>query len=93
MILGIAQTLLNKNALSNIPGFFVTLAKYVESDLTLDAITPYADLAASISPSSVTRVTLIPNTYGTNWITPDGKMVVLPNYPAIHDLLAGILGS
>jgi LCP family protein required for cell wall assembly len=93
VILGIAQTLLNKNALSNIPGFFVTLAKYVESDLTLDAITPYADLAASLSPSSVTRVTLIPNAYGTNWITPDGKMVVLPNYDAIHSILAGILGS
>ncbi len=93
VILGIAQTLLNKNVLSNIPGFFVTLAKYVESDLTLDAITPFADMATSITPSSVGRATLIPNTYGTNWITPDGAMVVLPNYPAIHDLLAGYLGS
>jgi LCP family protein required for cell wall assembly len=91
VLLGIGQTLLNKNALSNIPGFFVTLAKYVESDLTLDAVTPYADMAASISPASVGRATVIPNAYGTNWITPDGKMVVLPNYPAIHDLLASYL--
>jgi polyisoprenyl-teichoic acid--peptidoglycan teichoic acid transferase len=93
VIVGIAQTLLGRNALSNLPGFFVTLAQYVESDITLDAITPYADIAASVSPSAITRVTVIPNAYGDNWITPDGKMVVLPNYPAIHTLLAGILGS
>ena len=91
VLVGIAQTLLGKNALANIPGFFVTLAKYVESDLTLDAITPYADIAASVSPSSITRATIIPNAYGQNWITPDGKMVVLPNYPAIHALLDGLL--
>jgi LCP family protein required for cell wall assembly len=93
VLLGIAQTLLNKNALSNIPGFFVTLANYVESDLTLDAVTPFADIAASISISSITRATLIPEAYGENWITPDGKMVVLPNYDAIHTLLNGILNS
>jgi len=93
VLLGIAQTLLNKNALTNIPGFFVTLANYVESDLNLDAITPYADIATSVSPSSITRATIIPDAYGTNWITPDGKMVVLPNYDAIHSLLDGILNS
>jgi len=93
VLVGIGQTLLNKNAVSNIPGFFVTLAQYVESDLTLDDITPFADMAASISLSSIGRATVIPNAYGTNWITPDGKMVVLPNYPAIHDLLAGYLSS
>jgi LCP family protein required for cell wall assembly len=93
VLVGIAQTLLSKNALANIPGFFVTLANYVESDITLDDLTPYADLAASISLSSISRATVIPNAYGTNWITPDGKMVVLPNYPAIHDLLAGFLGA
>jgi LCP family protein required for cell wall assembly len=93
VLLGIGQTLLSKNALANIPGFFVTLAKYVESDLTLDDVTPFADMAPSISPSSVARATVIPNAYGTNWITPDGKMVVLPNYPAIHTLLAGFLNS
>jgi polyisoprenyl-teichoic acid--peptidoglycan teichoic acid transferase len=93
VILGIAQTLLNKNALSNIPGFFVTLANFVESDLTLDAVTPFADIATSVSISSITRTTLIPDAYGENWITPDGKMVVLPNYDAIHTLLDGILNS
>jgi LCP family protein required for cell wall assembly len=92
VLVGIGQTLLSMNALANIPGFFVTLAQYVESDLTLDAVTPFADMAASFSLSSITRVTVIPNAYGENWITPDGKMVVLPNYPAIHTLLAGILG-
>jgi LCP family protein required for cell wall assembly len=92
VLLGISQTLLNKNALSNIPGFFVTLAKYVQSDLTLDMVTPFAELAASVSISSISRASIVPKTYATDWITPDGKMVALPNYPAIHDLLAGLLG-
>jgi LCP family protein required for cell wall assembly len=91
VLLGISQTLLNKNALSNIPGFFVTLANYVESDLTLDMLDGYVDMAASVNLSSIQRATFIPKAYGTDWITPDGKMVALPNYPAIHDVLAGML--
>jgi LCP family protein required for cell wall assembly len=93
VLLGISQTLLNKNALSNIPGFFVTLAQYVQSDLTLEMVMPFADMAASVSLSSIQRATVVPKTYATDWITPDGKMVALPNYPAIHDLLSGLLGS
>ena len=92
VLLGLSQTLLNRNALSNIPGFFVTLAKYVESDLTLEMVMPFAELAASVSISSIQRAALVPNTYAHDWITPDGKMVALPDYPAIHTLLAGLLG-
>jgi LCP family protein required for cell wall assembly len=93
VILGISQTLLNKNALSNIPGFFVTLANYVQSDLTLEMVEPFAEMAASVSISSISRAAVVPKTYARDWITPDGKMVVLPDYPAIHDLLAGLLAS
>jgi LCP family protein required for cell wall assembly len=93
VLLGISQTLLNKNVLSNVPGFFVTLAKYVESDLTLEIVMPYAELAASISLSDVRRASVIPKSFATDWVTPDGKMVALPNYPAIHDLLAGFLAG
>ncbi|MBN1439319.1 MAG: LCP family protein [Anaerolineales bacterium] len=93
VLLGISQTLLNKNVLSNLPGFFVTLAQYVESDLTLEAILPFAEMAASVSLSSIQRASIVPKAYATDWITPDGKMVALPNYPAIHDLLAGLLAG
>jgi LCP family protein required for cell wall assembly len=91
VILGIGQTLLNKNALSNIPGFFVTLANYVQSDLTLETVEPFAEMAASLSISSIGRAAVVPKTYARDWITPDGKMVVLPEYTAIHDLLAAFL--
>ncbi len=93
VLLGISQTLLNKDVLSNIPGFFVTLAKYVESDLTLEMVMPFAELAASVSIASIRRASIVPKTYATDWITPDGKLVALPNYPAIHDLLAGFLSG
>jgi LCP family protein required for cell wall assembly len=92
VLLGISQTLLNKNALANIPGFFVTLTKYVESDLTLEMVEPFADLAASVSLASISRASFVPPTYGRDWITPDGKMVMLPDYSAIHSTLAGLIG-
>jgi LCP family protein required for cell wall assembly len=92
VLMGMSQALLNKNALADIPGYFVTLAQYVESDLTLEMVMPFTEMAGSVSLSSVQRASIIPKTYATDWITPDGKMVVLPNYPAIHDLLAGLLG-
>jgi LCP family protein required for cell wall assembly len=91
VILGIGQTLLNKNALSDIPSFFVTLANYVQSDLTLEMVEPFAEMASSLSISSIGRAAVVPNNYARNWITPDGKMVVLPDYDAIHSLLAGLL--
>jgi LCP family protein required for cell wall assembly len=93
VILGIGQTLLNKNALTNIPGFFVTLANYVQSDLTLEMVEPYAPMATSLSISSISRAAIVPKTYARDWITPDGKMVVLPEYDAIHSLLAGLLAA
>jgi LCP family protein required for cell wall assembly len=93
VILGISQTLLNKNALANIPGFFVTLANYVQSDLTLEMVEPFAELATTLSISSISRAAIVPKTYARDWITPDGKMVVLPDYDAIHSLLAGLLAA
>jgi len=93
VILGISQTLLNKNALANIPGFFVTLANYVQSDLTLEMVEPFAEMATSLSISSISRAAIVPKTYARDWITPDGKMVVLPDYGAIHSLLAGLLAA
>jgi LCP family protein required for cell wall assembly len=93
VILGISQTLLNKNALTNIPGFFVTLANYVQSDLTLEMVEPFAEMATSLSIASISRAAVVPKTYARDWITPDGKMVVLPEYEAIRDLLAGLLAA
>jgi LCP family protein required for cell wall assembly len=93
ILLGIAQGLLNKNVLANIPGYYVTLKEFVESDLTLEMVTPYAELGASVSLQSIQRSTIIPPAYARDWITPDGKMVALPNYDAIHTLLNGLLGS
>jgi polyisoprenyl-teichoic acid--peptidoglycan teichoic acid transferase len=87
----IARRLLSLNALGNIPGFFQKLARYVESDLTFDDLTPYVELALSLSPESLNRYQLTAPTYCRGFTTPEGMMVLLPDYPAIHDLLKDAL--
>jgi LCP family protein required for cell wall assembly len=82
----IARRLLSLNALGNIPGFFQKMVQYVESDLTLDDLTPYLELAFSLSPESLSRYQLTAPAYCRGFTTPEGMMVLLPDYPAIHAL-------
>jgi LCP family protein required for cell wall assembly len=93
VLVGMVQRLLNLNALGNIPGFFVTLAKYVESDLNLDMLTPYLELAANVTPSSIRRFNLREPDQLHGWWTPEGSNVLLPDYPAILSLLSGALNQ
>jgi LCP family protein required for cell wall assembly len=93
VLVGMVQRLLNLNALGNIPGFFVTLAKYVESDLTLDMLTPYLELASQISPASVRRFNLREPDHVHGWWTPEGSNVLLPDYPAILSYLDSALNQ
>lgn len=93
VLIGMVKRLLSLNALGNIPGFFVTLAKYVESDLTLDMLTPYLDMAAQISPDSIRRFNLREPDQVHTWWTPEGSMVLLPDYPAILTYLDGALNQ
>jgi polyisoprenyl-teichoic acid--peptidoglycan teichoic acid transferase len=93
VLVGIVQRLFNLNALGNIPGFFVTLAGYVESDLTLEIITPYLELAPYISPSSVRRFGLTKPDHVAEWWTPEGSLVLLPNTPSILAYLDAALNQ
>jgi polyisoprenyl-teichoic acid--peptidoglycan teichoic acid transferase len=93
VLMGMVQRLLNLNALGNIPGFFVTLTKYVESDLTLDILTPYAEMAAYVSPGSIRRFGLATPDHLTVWWTPEGSNVLLPNTPAILAYLDAALNQ
>jgi LCP family protein required for cell wall assembly len=87
----VAQRLLNINALGDIPGFFQAFAQYVESDLTLDDLTPYLELAFTLSPSSIERYGITAPAGCRGWTTPERMMVLLPNYEAIHEMLRGVL--
>jgi LCP family protein required for cell wall assembly len=93
VLTGIVQRLLNLNALGNVPGFFVTLAQYVESDLTLEIITPYLGMAPYVSPSSVRRYGLTKPDHLTEWWTPEGSLVLLPNTPTILAYLDAALNQ
>jgi anionic cell wall polymer biosynthesis LytR-Cps2A-Psr (LCP) family protein len=86
-ILAITQRLLDMRAIANLPGFFNTFMKYFESDLTLDIVSPYVELAGNVSPSTLQRNRIVYPDGCSNWTTPEGGMVLLPKYDAIHALL------
>jgi LCP family protein required for cell wall assembly len=86
-ILAIAQRLLDRRAIANLPGFFNTFMKYFESDLSLDIVSPYVELAGTVSPSSLRRYRIVAPDGCSNWTTPEGGMVLLPKYDAIHAML------
>jgi polyisoprenyl-teichoic acid--peptidoglycan teichoic acid transferase len=91
VILGIMQKLLSMNVFANFSTFYTTLAQYVNSDLALDVLTPYLDMAAQVSPSDVKRYTIVEPTHVRNWMNASGAAVLLPDYDAIHALLEGAL--
>jgi len=92
-ILAIAQRLLDMRAIANLPGFFNTFMKYFESDLSIDTVSPYVGLAGTVSPSSLRRFRIIEPDGCVNWTTPEGGMVLLPKYDAIHAMLETALGG
>lgn len=87
VIMAIAQRLMDMRAIPNLPGFFRIFMEYFESDLTLDIITPFADMAGSVSLSSLRRYRVTFPEGCSNWTTPEGGMVLLPKYDAIHAML------
>jgi LCP family protein required for cell wall assembly len=87
----VAQRLLNLNALGDIPGFFQAFRQYVESDLTLDDLAPYIGLAFSLDPSAVERYGITAPKGCRGWTSPEGMMVLLPDYDAIRTMLKNVL--
>jgi LCP family protein required for cell wall assembly len=87
VILAIAQRLLDMRAIPNLPGFFRTFRQYFESDLTLNDITPFAELAGSVPLSSLRRFRIVYPGACDNWTTPQRAMVLLPKYDVIRAML------
>jgi LCP family protein required for cell wall assembly len=87
VIAAIAQRLTDLRAIPNLPGFFNIFMQYFESDLTLEIITPFSDMAGSVSVSSLRRYRITSPDGCSNWTTPEGGMVLLPKYDAIHAML------
>jgi LCP family protein required for cell wall assembly len=87
VILAIVDRLLDMRAIPNLPGFFNIFMQYFESDLTLETISPFAEMAGSVSLDSLRRYRVTLPEGCSNWTTPGGGMVLLPKYDAIHAML------
>jgi polyisoprenyl-teichoic acid--peptidoglycan teichoic acid transferase len=91
VIMGILQKLLSMNALSNAGNFYNQLSQYANSDLALDMLTPYLEMAPQVSPADVRRYTIVQPAHVRSWVNASGADVLLPDYNAIHTLLDGAL--
>jgi LCP family protein required for cell wall assembly len=91
VILAIARRLLDMRAIPNLPGFFRTFLQYFESNIVLDDITPYAEMAGTVSVDSLRRFRITQPGACINWTSPQGAMVLLPKYEAIRDMLTEAL--
>jgi polyisoprenyl-teichoic acid--peptidoglycan teichoic acid transferase len=91
VIMAIMQKLLSMNVFANFGGFYNTLSQYVVSDISLDMLTPYLEMAAQVSPSSVRRYTITQPAHVRAWVSSAGSDVLLPDYDAIHGLIDSAL--
>ena len=77
---------------ANLPQLALDLQGSIRTDMTLLDIARFATTAEKLRNRSVERYVLNPPTYSSNGWSRDGQQIVIPRWPAIHDLVANILG-
>jgi LCP family protein required for cell wall assembly len=76
-------------AVGKLPEFYAYYQSSVETNLTVDAITPLLPVASTIiGDSSRIRRYAVGPAQVTNFVTSGGAMVLLPNYDAISTIIA-----
>lgn len=89
---GIFNRLMDRNVITRLPELYNSVRTSVDTNIGLDDIVPLLPVATEILADSgrVKRYTIGPG-YVSNYITPGGAMVLLPNYYAIKQLLSEAL--
>ncbi len=85
--------LLSLNTLSRLPQMYNTYVNNVTTNLDLQTILELAPLAAKLSDKSHVKQYFINQDSVTDWVTPGGAQVLLPDFNAIHKILKKALNS
>jgi len=94
LVLGsIFDRLFSLNSLTKIPQLYSTYANNVVTNIDLQTIINLAPTATKLGDSSNINHYYINQKYVTDWITPGGAQVLLPNYQAIRSLLKTALNA
>jgi len=71
-----------------IPQYLDDLQSFVKSDFSVTELPAYGNFLRQYGNQSVTQVVLMPPQYSSLGVSGDGQDIVIPNWPAVHDLVA-----
>lgn len=89
VLLGVRERALQVNVLPRIPQLWASLSKSVKTDLSLPDILSLAVFATQMDQSGI-RGVVIDLTMTSNWTTPQGWMVLLPDMPKIRQAIGSL---
>ena len=80
-----------KSIAANLSALALDLRGSIRTDLTVGDLARLATLADQVKSEPVQRFVLAPPTYSRDGYSRDGQAIVIPNWPAIHELVASML--
>lgn len=93
VITAIIDKLISVYTISKVPELFSIYSKNVTTDLKLMDVLPLVPMAAKFKNSSKIQRYYIGRGQVSNWITPGGAMVLLPNRESVLDVMRQALNS
>jgi len=80
----IFRKLMSLDALTKAPALYAQFRNTFDTDITLGDVLPLLPVAAQLTDSSKIRHFTIGYNLSSDWVTPDGAMVLIPNLPGIR---------
>ncbi len=92
VVIALARRLLSFDVVTKFPSLYEQFSGIIETNLPLSEITPLLPVADEFFSGQIGNYAVGPS-HVTNWITPGGSQVLLPNRSAIRALLAAVLNA
>jgi len=92
LVVAMIRRLVSFDIVTKFPDLYNQFNGIIETNLPLSEITPLLPLADEFLQGEVGRYAVGPS-HVSNWVTPTGSQVLLPNKPAIQQLLRTVLNA
>jgi len=92
VVLAIIRRMMSFDVVTKFPTLYEQFNGIIETNLPLSAVTPLLPSAANFVNGNIGTYAVGPNLV-TNWVTPSGSQVLLPNKPAIQQMLRTALNA
>lgn len=92
VVFALIKRLISFDLVTKFPELYQQFQGTIETNLTLSEIKPLLPVADNLFRGEIGRYAVGPS-YVSNWVTPGGAQVLLPNKPAIQALLKAALNA